>query len=84
MKKIVVKEIDQYTSKMFINKVVSEYLIYVITEDGVKHSAYTEIGEENKKARVNELVMAYFLFDNQNKYIIEDIIEEISFEELTK
>ena len=48
MKKIVVKEIDKYTSKLCCNKTISEFLIYLMVDD-IKAHAYIEIGEEAKK-----------------------------------
>ena len=82
MMKIVIKEIDRYTSKTFKNKSISEYLIYVTLSDGQKLYAYTEIGNEAKNLRVNELIVKYFMKDN-NTINKEDIIEELCLEELT-
>lgn len=75
--KIIIKEIDRYTSKTFKGKSISEYLIYVALSNGQKISAYTEIGDEAKKLRVNELIVEHFIgYDNMvNK---EDIIEELT------
>ena len=82
MMKILIKEIDRYTSKTFKNKSISEYLIYVALVNGQKLYAYTEIGNEAKNLRVNELIAKYFM-DNNNTINKEDIIEELSLEELT-
>lgn len=80
--KIVIKEIDKYTSKTFKGKSISEYLIYVTLSNGQKLYAYTEIGNEAKNLRVNELIVKYFMKDN-NTINKEDIIEELCLEELT-
>jgi hypothetical protein len=73
MDKIIIKEIDKYNSLLFNGKTVSEYIIYLMSEDGVKKEAYLEIGEEAKKLRVNELLMNNF---DYNEHIIDDIILE--------
>ena len=82
MMKIIIKEIDRYTSKTFSNKSISEYLIYVALVNGQKLYAYTEIGKEAKNLRVNELIVKHFM-DNNNTINKEDIIEELCLEELT-
>ena len=76
-KNIVIKEIDRFTSKKHKNKQVSEYLIYVALEDGQKISAYTEIGEEAKKIRVNELLTEHFYYNNKLS-VDKDSIQEQS------
>lgn len=73
MDRILIKEIDKYTSSVFKNKTVSEYMIYLMTEDGVKKEAYLEMGLEAKKLRVNQLLMDNF---DYNKEIINDVILE--------
>lgn len=82
MMKIIIKEIDRYTSTTFTNKSISEYLIYVALTNGQKLYAYTEIGKEAKNLRVNELIVKHFM-DNNNTINKEDIIEELCLEELT-
>ncbi len=49
MKKLIVKTVDSYTSKIFKGKTINEYIIYNALEDGTKISAKTVIGEEQKK-----------------------------------
>jgi hypothetical protein len=75
MKKIVIKEIDQYQSSRFKNKTISEYLIYVLVDDKQAHSAYTEFGETAKKLRVNSLILERFM-DNNQDVDVKEIIEE--------
>lgn len=88
MKKIVVKEIDKLKSTMFGDKVVSEYLIYLIMkQDGneVKLEGYTEYGEKNKDAKVNELIIEHFINNETlSKINKKEIIQEISFLEHLK
>ncbi len=81
MKKIVVKEIDKYTSKLCCNKTISEFLIYLMVDD-IKAHAYIEIGEEAKKQRINELILTHFMTDNNTLIDKEEIIEEISLEKI--
>lgn len=56
MDKILVKEIDKYTSSIFESKTVSEYLIYVVSENGTNKEAYTEFGDRAKDERVSSLL----------------------------
>jgi len=83
MKKIVIKEIDRFNSTVHKPKSVSEYLIYIVLDD-VKIKAYTEIGESAKKERVNELLLTHFITEQNNKINIQDIIQEMSLEEIKK
>ena len=86
MKRIIVKEIDRLTSKSFKNKIVSEYIIYLILDQGsgdIILEGYSEYGDKNKEARIDELIIEHFI-DNEtlNKIDKKQIIEEISFEKL--
>jgi hypothetical protein len=83
MKKIIVKEIDRFNSTVFKEKQISEYLIYLMLDD-IKLNAYTEIGSDAKKERVNELLLTHFITEQNNKISIEDIIQEMSLEEIKK
>lgn len=74
MKRILVKELNKKDS-------VSQYIIYLmIGEDKTPIHAYIEIGEENKKLRVNEMILEHFVdhetLKSHNKIILEDIIFE--------
>ena len=88
MKKIVVKEIDRLKSTVFADKVVSEYLIYVIMNQGsndITLKGYTEYGEKNKEARIDELIVEHFVNNETlSKINKKEIIEEISFLEHVK
>lgn len=77
MKSILIKEVDQLHSKVHKNRLVSVYLIYLMEND-VKLECYSELGKENKDMRVNELILANFDLD----IAVEDIIQEVSFEEV--
>lgn len=87
MKKIVIKEIDRLNSTVHKPKSISEYLIYIMLDD-VKLKAYTEIGEAAKKERVNELLLTHFITEQNNKINnkinTQDIIQEMSLEEIKK
>ena len=88
MKRIVIKEIDKLKSNTFSEKVVSEYLIYLILNQGCEDiilKGFTEYGDKNKDAKVDELLLEYFI-DNEtlNQIDKNQIIEEISFETLNK
>lgn len=76
MKSILIKEVDQLKSKLHKNKVISEYLVYLIEND-VKLACYSELGKESKDMRVNELIVANFDLE----IALDEIIHEVSFEE---
>jgi hypothetical protein len=77
MKSILIKEIDQLHSNLHKNRMVSEYLVYLIQND-VKLECYSELGKEAKDMRVNELIVSNFDLE----IALEDIIQEVTFEEL--
>jgi len=88
MKRIVVKEIDKLKSSMFGDKLVSEYLIYLILNQGggdiVLHG-FTEYGEQNKEARINELIIEHFINNETlSKIDKKEIIQEVTFLEYLK
>ena len=76
MKSILIKEVDQLKSKLHKNKVISEYLVYLMEND-VKLACYSEVGRESKDMRVNELIVANFDLE----IALDEIIREVSFEE---
>jgi hypothetical protein len=84
MKRIIVKEIDKLKSSAFDDKVITEYLIYLVLNQGsgdIKLEGFTEYGEKNKDARINELIIEHFINNETlSKINKKDIIEEISFE----
>jgi hypothetical protein len=47
-------------------------------QNDVKLACYSELGKENKDMRVNELIVANFDLE----IALEDIIQEVSFEEV--
>lgn len=79
MKHIIIKEIDQFKSSIHEDKRISEYLIYLM-ENEVKLACYSEIGEENKNLMVNELLLEHISASSN----IENIIQEVKFEEFLK
>lgn len=87
--KIIIKESDRLRSSLHKNRVISEYLVYLMNED-VAIKCFNLIGNEAKKDKVNELLLAYFVIDNtynywnENKLDLSEIIEEINFEEFIK
>lgn len=88
MKRIVIKEIDKLKSKTNKTKIVSEYLIYVmLNHDGedIKLKAFSEIGEENKIARINQIILEDFTTNETLSLSSKhNIIQEITFEETLK
>lgn len=77
MKSILIKEVDQLHSKLHKNRIISEYLVYLMDSD-VKLACYSELGKEAKDIRVNELIVENFDLE----IALEDIIQEVNFEEL--
>lgn len=77
MKTILIKEIDVLRSKMHRGKKITEYLVYLIEND-IKLACYSEIGVDAKNLRVNELISEFYPTHKSP----EDIIKEISFEQL--
>jgi hypothetical protein len=82
-KKIIVKEIDTYSSKLFKGKTISEYLIYVALEDGAKISATIVYGNDAKIDKVNELLVEHFLV-NSYKLNPQEVVEELTFQKTKK
>ena len=56
MKRIAIREIDRFTSQMHEGRIISEYIIYLYQND-VTLACYTEIGNEAKNIRVNEMIL---------------------------
>ncbi len=72
---ILIKEIDQLTSKIHKDRVISEYIIY-LQENGVNMSCVTVFGEENKNSKVEDILIRNF-----GLTIPPNVVKEISFEE---
>ena len=70
MKNIIIKQSDLLYSKIHKDKVIVEYLIYLMEND-VKLACYIEIGDESKDNRLNKLI------NNNFGGIYTGIIEEI-------
>lgn len=78
-KKIIIKEIDKYSSQNFRNKTISEYLIYLMEGD-IRVSAFTEIGEEAKRERIHMVLLTSFP-STLTKHEYKNYIEEITIEQ---
>lgn len=52
--RIITKEIDQYTSMVHADKIISEYIIYLMIDD-MPIEAYTEFGIKGRNKRVEYL-----------------------------
>ena len=77
MKSILIKEVDRLYSKIHKGKYVSEYIIYLMEND-IKLKAISALGEELK----NEYVKGMFILNKFDTNIAEEIIQEVSFEEV--
>jgi hypothetical protein len=76
-KKIIVKEIDKFLSVVNKDRVVTEYVIYLMIED-VRAEGFIELGEEAMKLRVSEISLTHGVEDNN----FELPVEMVSFEEM--
>lgn len=61
---LLVKEIDKYQSKKFKNKIIKEYIIYLMIDE-IPIMAFLEIGETAKNIRIIELLSKYYI-NNKN------------------
>lgn len=87
-KRIIVKEVDRLASALHKGRFVSEYLIYIMCDNQTGGEfpleAFTEFGEGNKRARVNELILTHFISEENVFLNHNEIIEEIKFETYAK
>jgi len=60
--KIVSKQIDEYKSSV-CDSVIKEYIVYEMTDDNVKISAKTVVGEKDKQELVTNIIMRITLKD---------------------
>lgn len=66
--RLVIREIDKYKSAKHKNKILTEYIIYLMYGD-TPIEAYLEIGELAKNKKIVELYLQYNL-DNKIKFTI--------------
>lgn len=83
--KIIIKESDRLKSSLHKNRLVSEYLVYLMNGE-VAIECHNVIGNDAKNIKVNELLTIHFVSSNwnENKLDLSDIIEEMSYEEFIK
>jgi hypothetical protein len=74
MKKLIIKEIDKFQSKLFKDKVLTEYLVYYMEND-VKVITFTTICDGIPSIDLDEILDIAYSEDN------DLIIEIIQFEE---
>ena len=72
MKKIVVKEINQFVGMMFDDKIVMEYIIYLMVDD-INVEAHTAIGEEELKMSIKKIVSEHHLSVDGTDYTVETV-----------
>lgn len=76
-KKIIIKTIDKLKSSVHKGREISEFLISVAVDNGkTQIEAHTELGDEAKRLRVNELLLNHFPFSYPTKEEINNIIIE--------
>ena len=78
MKRIIVKNSDKLSSLVHPQKVVDEYLVYLL-DDEVPISAEAVYGVSDKNKLVDKLLTENFGIDN-NDYL-EELVEEMTFSE---
>lgn len=70
-KKIIVKRIDTLKSTTHKNREINEYLISVAIDNAeTQIEAYTEFGEDAKRFRVNDMLVAHNLINEDLEHII--------------
>lgn len=88
--KILIKESDKLKSKLHKNKIISEYLIYLIDDNNKPLICEIAYGELNKIDIINNIILGYFTPDNwsDNKKTLinnlDNIIEEVSYDTFIK
>lgn len=78
MKRIIVKNSDKLSSMIHAQKVIDEYLIYLL-EDEVPVSAEVVYSTVDKDNFVNKLLEEHF--DVEDNRYLEDLVEEVTFSE---
>jgi hypothetical protein len=78
-KKIIIKTIDKLKSSVHKGREISEYLISVAMDNGkTQIEAYTELGEDAKRLRVNEILINHFPLSYPTKEDLKNIIVELN------
>lgn len=77
MKRIVIKEIDKLVSVVNKDRVITEYIVYLMYGSN-KIEAYTELGDIAMRIRATELAV----INDINNDDIELPIERVTFEEM--
>lgn len=76
-KKIIIQTIDTLKSTVHKGRSLNEYLISVAIDGGkTRLEAYTELGDEAKRIRVNELLLIHYPSLNLTNNDLKDIIQE--------
>tara|TARA_R110000868_G_scaffold176916_4_gene414975 strand:+ start:8236 stop:8487 length:252 start_codon:yes stop_codon:yes gene_type:complete len=75
---IIVKNSDRLKSAFHTDKVMNEYLVYLMDED-VKISVDIVYGDVAKNELIDKLLENNY--ESFGKYILEEIIEEVAFED---
>jgi hypothetical protein len=76
-KKIVIKEIDKLVSVVNKDRVITEYIVYVM-HGSTKIEAHTELGNEAMRIRATELAVQHGVGGSN----FDIPIERVSFEEM--
>jgi hypothetical protein len=79
MKTILIREVDRLYSKIHKDKYVSEYIIYLMEND-VKLKAINVVGNKSK----DNYLLAMLLTNDFGDLTEQEIIQEVSFEEVIK
>lgn len=76
-KKIIIKTIDTFKSSVHKGREINEYLISLAIDNAKTNiEAYTELGDEAKRFRVNEMLVNHFPSSHLTKEGLKDIIIE--------
>ncbi len=77
-KKIIIKTIDTFKSTVHKGREINEYLISLALDGAnTQIEAHTELGDEAKRFRVNDMLLTHFPSSYPTNEELKDIIIEI-------
>lgn len=85
--KIVIKQTNELkgTNPLFVDKIVEEFMVYLMDDNGRPLSCEIAYGKAAKNDIVNGMLLEHFIptnwENNKNVFNVKDIIEEVSYDE---
>lgn len=78
--KILCKHSDIMTSKTYKNKIVNEYIVYVVSDIGTPITADVVYGEDDRDLLIKKRYLKYF----EEGSMISNVLEMVTHDEFTK